>query len=177
MFGFEAPWLAFQGFFDAGGNVLWAIFFATALMWTLIIERLWFVNRIHPQNIAHAGAEWSARSDHSSWAAEAIRRQLISVVSLAVSRHVRLIQALMTLLPLLGLLGTVTGMIQVFNVMASAGTTNPRLMAAGVSAATIPTMSGLVAALSGLWFAVYYSRRQRAELRDVKELLSLEESA
>ncbi len=78
----------------------------------------------------------------------------------------------MTLLPLLGLLGTVTGMIQVFNVMASAGTTNPRLMAAGVSAATIPTMSGLVAAISGLWFAVYYSRRWRHERRRIEELLS-----
>lgn len=177
MFVFEAPWLAFQGFFDAGGNVLWAIFFATALMWTLIIERLWFLKKVHPENVASAGAEWSARANHTSWAAEAIRRQLISGLSLAVSRHVRLIQALMTLLPLLGLLGTVTGMIQVFNVMASAGTTNPRLMAAGVSAATIPTMSGLVAALSGLWFAVYYSRRQRSELQNVEELLSLEESA
>lgn len=177
MFFLEAPWLAFQGFFDAGGNVLWAIFGATMLMWTLIVERLWFLNKVHPQNVASAGLEWSQRTDQSSWAADAIRRQLISGVSLAISRHIRLIQALMTLLPLLGLLGTVTGMIQVFNVMASAGTTNPRLMAAGVSAATIPTMAGLVAALSGLWFAVYFSRRQRAEISRLNELLSVEKTA
>jgi biopolymer transport protein ExbB len=115
--------------------------------------------------------EWSGRADHSSWASRSIRRQLISGISLELKRSVRLIQALMALLPLLGLLGTVTGMIQVFNVMASAGTTNPRLMAAGVSAATIPTMAGLVAALSGLWFAVYYGRRIRAEMRQVEEVL------
>jgi len=175
--GFEAPWLAFQGFFDAGGNVLWAIFLATMLMWTLIIERLWYLNRFHPDNVDRAGKEWAGRSDRSSWASVAIRRQLISTITLAANRHVRLIKALMALLPLLGLLGTVTGMIQVFSVMASAGTTNPRLMAAGVSAATIPTMSGLVAALSGLWFAVYHSRRWSDELRRVQELLVRDEAA
>lgn len=176
MFALESPWLALQGFFDAGGNVLWAIFFATMLMWTLIVERLWFLNKLHPGNVDRAGKEWAKRVDRSSWASVAIRRQLISGITLAANRHVRLIKALMALLPLLGLLGTVTGMIQVFNVMASAGTTNPRLMAAGVSAATIPTMSGLVAALSGLWFAVYYSRRWRDELRRVQELLVRDET-
>ncbi len=177
MFAIELPWLALQGFFDAGGNVLWAIFLATMLMWTLIIERLWFLGRFHPANVARASREWASRPDHDSWASTAIRRQLISGITLAANRHIRLIHALMTLLPLLGLLGTVTGMIQVFNVMASAGTTNPRLMAAGVSAATIPTMSGLVAAISGLWFAVYYSRRWRHERRRIEELLSRDDAS
>lgn len=168
----ESPWLAIQGFFDAGGNVLWAIFLATTLMWTLIIERLWFLRKHHSSNVKQAEEEWSSRKETSSWASIAIRRQLISGISLEMKRYVRIIQALMAMLPLLGLLGTVTGMIQVFNVMASAGTTNPRLMAAGVSAATIPTMAGLVAALSGLWFAVYYRRRSRAEMRHVEEALN-----
>jgi biopolymer transport protein ExbB len=172
MFELDSPWLAFQGFFDAGGSVLWAIFFATMLMWTMIVERLWFLRTHHSGNVERAQAEWSGRTELDSWASRSIRRQLISGVSQELRRYVRLIQALMALLPLLGLLGTVTGMIQVFNVMAFAGTTNPRLMAAGVSAATIPTMSGLVAALSGLWFAVYYSRKSRAEMRRIEELLS-----
>ena len=174
MFAVESPWLAFQGFFDAGGNVLWAIFFATVLMWTLIVERLWFLRRHHGSNVEAAVTEWSLRAERTSWASRCIRRQLISGISLELRRYVRLVQALMALLPLLGLLGTVTGMIQVFNVMAFAGTTNPRLMAAGVSAATIPTMAGLVAALSGLWFAVYYNRRARDEMRRLEEALGLE---
>lgn len=173
---FESPWLAIQGFFDAGGNVLWAIFLATVLMWTMIIERLWFLRRSHPRNVAIAASEWGERSDRNSWFARAVRAQLISGISLQLRQSVRMIQVLMSLLPLLGLLGTVTGMIQVFNVMAMAGTTNARLMAAGVSAATIPTMSGLVAALSGLWFAVYFSRRSQAEMRRVEELLSRDDS-
>jgi biopolymer transport protein ExbB len=52
-------------------------------------------------------------------------------------------------------MGTVTGMISVFDVMASAGMGNPRLMADGVAKATVPTMAGMVGALSGV-FAVYW---------------------
>ena len=45
--------------------------------------------------------------------------------------------------------GTVTGMIEVFQAMAVQGG-NSRSMAAGVSVATIPTMSGMIASLSGM---------------------------
>ena len=78
---------------------------------------------------------------------------MVSEVGVECRHYLPVINALMAILPLLGLLGTVTGMIAVFDVMAFAGTGNARLMAAGVSKATIPTMSGLVAALSGLYFA------------------------
>ena len=169
----EMSWIAIQEFFDTGGNVLWAIFATTGLMWSMIIERLLFFRNAHAVNIEHAEVQWAMQEDHSTWYSQAIRRQLMSCVSLEVHRYIRLIQVLMVMLPLLGLLGTVTGMIQVFNVMAMEGTANPRLMAAGVSAATIPTMAGLVAALSGFWFTVYLKRRVSAEMQRVDELLAV----
>ena len=64
----------------------------------------------------------------------------------------------MALCPLLGLLGTVTGMIEVFDVMAFTGTGNPRLMAGGISKATLPTMTGLVISITGL-FAITFLER------------------
>ena len=67
-------------------------------------------------------------------------------------------KTLVALCPLLGLLGTVTGMIEVFDVMAISGSGNARAMASGVSKATIPTMSGMVAALSGLVISVQMDR-------------------
>ena len=79
-----------------------------------------------------------------------------------------MVKTLVALCPLLGLLGTVTGMIEVFDVMAIAGSGNARAMAAGVSKATIPTMAGMVAAISGLYFSVsdrfarWRERRDRA---------------
>ena len=47
------------------------------------------------------------------------------------------------------LLGTVYGMIEVFEVLAVLGTGNPRAMSTGVAKATIPTMAGMTIALSG----------------------------
>ena len=68
------------------------------------------------------------------------RTQIVSEIECLMMRNTKTIPTLIALLPLLGLLGTVTGMIQVFDVMASLGSGNPRAMANGVSAATIPTM-------------------------------------
>ena len=62
-----------------------------------------------------------------------------------------LIATCVALCPLLGLLGTVTGMIEVFNVMAVTGGGDAKSMAGGVQRSTIPTMAGMVAALSGLF--------------------------
>jgi len=78
-----------------------------------------------------------------------------------------LIKTLVAMCPLIGLLGTVTGMIGVFETMAAQGTSNPRLMAAGISMATIPTMAGMVAALSG----VFFSSRLEAKVKIAREKL------
>jgi biopolymer transport protein ExbB len=78
-----------------------------------------------------------------------------------------LIKTFISLLPLLGLLGTVTGMVQVFEAMTFSGG-NARSMAAGVSAATIPTMSGMVATLSGV-FANTWLTSQVASESDLLE--------
>lgn len=168
---FDGPFIAIRSFFEAGGDVLWAIFAVTALMWALIIERFWFFRTVLPGEVARVRDEWEARAERTSWAAQCIRRQLVSELSIETRRNINLIQVLMVLLPLLGLLGTVTGMIQVFNVMSFVGTSNARLMAGGVSAATIPTMSGLVAALSGFYLAIYLQRRANDEIQHVQGLL------
>jgi biopolymer transport protein ExbB len=164
-------YVAIRSFFEAGGNVLWAILAVTILMWTFIIERLWFFQRILPGRLEQLLRAWFGFTNLSRWQEHSIRRQLISEVSLEAHRYLLLIKTLMAILPLLGLLGTVTGMIQVFEVMAFTGTGNARLMAGGVSAATIPTMSGLVAALSGLYLATYLEQRANNEVKRAEDML------
>lgn len=168
----SAPWIAIRSFFEAGGDVLWGIFAATIIMWTLIIERLWFFRKSLPRHVEVAYREWVERPERSTWASRQIRRQLISEISIAAHHNIGTIHVLMAILPLLGLLGTVTGMIQVFNVMAIAGTSNARLMAGGVSAATLPTMAGLVASLSGLYLAVVLKRRANLARQVITDILS-----
>ena len=57
------------------------------------------------------------------------------------------IKVLAAIAPLMGLLGTVTGMIDVFETMSLFGTGDPKLMAGGISQALITTVLGLVAAI------------------------------
>ncbi len=77
----------------------------------------------------------------------------------------------MAVCPLLGLLGTVTGMIHVFDVMAIQGSGNARAMAAGISMATTPTMAGMVVALSGLFFSSRLQQRAGLERQKAADLL------
>jgi biopolymer transport protein ExbB len=89
-----------------------------------------------------------------SWYARSIRAALLSKISLELMRFLPTIRVLIVLCPLLGLVGTVTGMIHVFDAVAREGTSNAKAVADGVSLATIPTLAGLVTALSGYYFSM-----------------------
>jgi biopolymer transport protein ExbB len=138
-------------FMDAGGIVLWFIACLTFVMWLLVIERFWYFRTVLRHEVGDALAVWQARSEHASWYAVSIRRLLISRIVVNIRHNMTMIKTLVALCPLLGLLGTVTGMIDVFNVLAVSGGGDVRAMAGGVSRATIPTMAGMVAALSGVF--------------------------
>jgi biopolymer transport protein ExbB len=172
------PWVdaieALRAFMERGGSVLLWIAAVTFLMWTLMLERLWYFRRVQPREAKRVMANWLERADHTSWRAEQERRLLVSEVRLKLSQSIPMIKTLVALCPLLGLLGTVTGMIEVFDVMAIAGGGNPRAMAAGVSKATIPTMAGMVAALSGLALSVRLERFAREETKRVADHLTHE---
>lgn len=171
MIWFSDTFEGIRDFFEAGGDVLWIVLFITIVMWTFIIERLWYYRAVHPERVQRAIGSWQARDDQESWFAKRIREQMISEVSIETHRFVILIKTLIAVLPLVGLLGTVTGMIQVFDVMAVMGTGNAREMAGGVSAATLPTMAGMVAALSGLYFGTYLDRKAKVEVEKVEDEL------
>ena len=147
-----------------GGEVLWLITGATFLLWLLIGERFWYFARVHPARVRLVLSEWQARSERTSWYARQIRRELVARIHADLVWSLGTIRTLVAICPLLGLLGTVTGMIEVFEVMALAGSGNARAMAAGISKATIPTMAGMVAALSGLYASAWLERRARYEV-------------
>jgi biopolymer transport protein ExbB len=152
-----------RDFIETGGDVLLVIAVVTAVMWTFILERFWYFRMGGHQREAQRIQDiWDAREDHSSWNAHQIRRLLVSQVELKLTSGIGVVKTLVALCPMLGLLGTVTGMIEVFDVMA-AGSGNTRGMAAGVSKATLPTMAGMVAALSGLLFSIQLERFARDE--------------
>jgi len=160
-----------RGFMELGGDVLYAILVVLFLLWTFILERLWYFYRIYPQAKNQIISEWESRADTRSWHARRIREELISRTSIALKNNIGLIKALIAICPLLGLLGTVTGMVSVFDVMTFAGTGNARAMAAGVSRATVPTMAGMVAALSGVYFGTWLEHKAVTETEKLGDLL------
>jgi len=163
---------AVRDFVERGGNVLLVIAFVTAVMWALIYERFWYFRTQHREELRRVRDLWERRTDHSSWAAHQIRRMLVSDMRLKLRRGLGLIQTVVKVAPMLGLLGTVTGMIEVFDVMAG-GSGNARGMAAGVSKATLPTMAGMVAALSGMLFSIQIARFVQDESERVADSLTL----
>jgi biopolymer transport protein ExbB len=160
-----------RDFMELGGNVLWGVFFITVLMWTFLIERFWYYKKIYPGQREAVIEAWRSRPDTESWYAKRVREKMISEVRIDLTQYLSLIKTCIGVLPLIGLLGTVTGMIMVFDVMAYTGAGNARLMAGGVSAATIPTMAGLVAALSGLAVAARLDHYAKDEAQRVEDSL------
>jgi len=162
---------AIRSFMELGGDVLWGIMLILFLQWMFILERFWYVFRIHPARKQEILNAWESRRDTKSWYAKRIREGMISETSLALKQNIGLIKALIAICPLLGLLGTVTGMITVFDAMTLSGGSNARAMAAGVSMATIPTMAGMVAALTGVYASTWLEQKANIESEKLEDLL------
>jgi biopolymer transport protein ExbB len=170
---FYDAYLAIVQFIELGGGVLYFIAAITFLMWTLIFERFWYFRAEHKTVVREASEKWEGRVERRSWSAHAIREGLISDAADRITGSLPLIQTCVMLCPLLGLLGTVTGMITVFDAMATMGG-NARSMAAGVSQATIPTMSGMIASLSGVLGSTLIKRRVDNEVALIEDHLTFD---
>ncbi len=156
-------------FMERGGDVLYALLLVIFLLWLFILERIAFFSFTYRPQLAHAVSEWEGRKERTSWHAHQVREDLTSQVKMSLETNMSMIKMLVGLCPLFGLLGTVTGMIEVFDIMAFLGSGSPKAMASGISKATIPTMAGMVGAITGV-FALSllqrYIQRQKAQLED-----------
>ena len=156
-------------FMERGGDVLYAIFGLIFILWLMVLERAGYFLFSYKSQLAAAVNEWESRSERRSWAAHQIRQDLIGALTLDLTANMGTIKMLIGLAPLFGLLGTVSGMIEVFDVMALFGNGSPKAMASGISKATIPTMAGMVGALTGVFAQSLLDRfikRQKMHLED-----------
>ena len=140
--------------FERGGMVLWAILAVSMLMWALILERYSYYFWIMPRHREQMLQQWRESKNSSSSSRQWTKSSMVTAFRTGMRRYLVPIHTLADILPLLGLLGTISGMIKVFEVITIFGAGNARGMAAGISEALITTMAGLVTALSGLYFCV-----------------------
>jgi biopolymer transport protein ExbB len=183
----------------SGGPLVWPILLVGLISLALIVERLGFLRKVRANTdqlmgrvnqLVHAGDYDGALAEADSQAGrptsnvikaglalkgcsiEVIENGLTEAMLKELPRLERFLTALKVMAavaPLLGLLGTVTGMINTFQVITAHGTGDPRLMAGGISEALITTQLGLTVAIPVLVAAALLSRKAQRIASDMEE--------
>lgn len=182
------------------------ILFCSVLAAAIIIERLWTLQtkRVLPPDLAAKVWQWvkAEQLDERHLRALASSSPLGQVLAAGLAsrnspreimkeavqdtgRHVvheleRFLNTLGTIAaisPLMGLLGTVWGMIKVFDAITAHGVGNPQTLAGGINEALITTAAGLVVAIPALIGYRYLHRRIDSHVVDMeKEVMKLVEA-
>ncbi|GAA3905632.1 MotA/TolQ/ExbB proton channel family protein [Halomonas cibimaris] len=164
------PWLEpVARLMDAGGGVLVILAGVAVLVFTLGVERFWFYQLSWRPARQDLVRRWAARREHHSWSARTLRHVRAQTLMARLAKPLPWLKLLVALCPLLGLLGTVTGMISVFDSLALNDTGQARAMADGVARATLPTLTGMAIAVVGLLFISrleHVIRREDQRLHD-----------
>ncbi|WP_189466024.1 MotA/TolQ/ExbB proton channel family protein [Litchfieldella qijiaojingensis] len=154
---------------DAGGVVLVVIGVVAAVLFAMALERWWYFRFTHRRARRALIRRWVARRDHTSWSALTLREVWTQALLARLRRTLPWLKLLVGVCPLLGLLGTVTGMISVFDSLALSEVSQARAMADGVARATLPTLVGMAVAVAGLLFTTRLEqliRREDQKLHD-----------
>lgn len=170
-------------YFQAGGPVMAPLLLVSLVMWLLIFNRLFFFRRLWNRDLDSQSAleciVGAATPDHHQYSGavtllvinylrqrgsdrsqdRCIIDENVAWLNRRLDGCLAVIGVLAAIAPLLGLLGTVTGMIATFDVLAVFGTGNSRAMAGGISEALITTQTGLLVAIPGLYMHGYLTRR------------------
>jgi biopolymer transport protein ExbB len=158
-----APFTTYREMRALGGPVVNWIFIACVLMWAIVIERIFYFRRVLPAEAKRLLDQWMSRTNRQTWSSQQIRRAMISKLNSGMSANVQVLRVLVPMCPLLGLLGTVGGMLEVFDSMAARGSADARSMASGISEAMICTLTGLAVSITGLYPTYYFRRKIRHE--------------
>ncbi|SFH78958.1 MotA/TolQ/ExbB proton channel family protein [Modicisalibacter xianhensis] len=154
---------------ESGGAVLVVIALVATALFALGLERWFYWRFTHRKARQALVSRWSARRDHASWSALTLREVWTRDLIARLRQPLPWLKLLVALCPLLGLLGTVTGMIHVFDSLAMTDVGQARAMADGVARATLPTLAGMAVAVVGLLFTTRLEqviRREDQRLHD-----------
>jgi len=152
----EHWYLQVAQFLERGGPLMWILAGFSLVIWTGLLEHLLYLRESVPQLSRTAGELGQCAPGARS---ERLRRMVLSQARSRLERSLPIWRTLVTLCPLLGLIGTVLGMIEVFDSIAVLGTADPRALSNGISRAVLTTMAGLMIALPGLYLVNFVERR------------------
>ena len=158
----------FNVFLETGGEVLVLLVFVSILFWTLIIEKIIYHKIVYKTFSRKLKNHWRDHPQGETWENIQLKTAQVSELKITLFANVSTMQVLIALFPLLGLLGTITGMVNVFDSMSSLGT-NARAMASGISMATIPTMAGMLLAVLGLFAYTQLDTALQKKIRKLRD--------
>jgi biopolymer transport protein ExbB len=138
---------------ELGGPVMWPLLIVSILLWTLVLERYWFLVHSFPALFDRQKRQRVVFQANPVALAETI---------LTLNRYLSLIRTLSGILPMLGLLGTVTGIIETFDLIRIFGSSEAHIVAHGIAEALITTLTGLVMGLFGVSAGYDLNRRAKA---------------
>jgi biopolymer transport protein ExbB len=96
--------------------------------------------------------------------------EIVTVASQRLNRGLPILAVFAAVSPLLGLLGTVTGMIETFQVITLFGAGDPRLMSGGISQALVTTQLGLAVAIPLLLIHSFAQSRANTMVTELDEM-------
>ncbi len=124
--------------------LMYPLFAASILALAIILERLF---------ILHIGVNKSIRRVLHYNESQAKKQVFLW------EKHLNMLGSIATVTPLMGLLGTVLGMITIFDVMMQDGLGQAQKLAGGISEALLTTAVGMSIAIIALFFHRYFNRR------------------
>tara|TARA_B100000989_G_scaffold98825_1_gene72109 strand:+ start:1861 stop:2373 length:513 start_codon:yes stop_codon:yes gene_type:complete len=154
-----------------GGPVLYILFLVTLLIFYIVFNKYLFVYFDKKPWLSTKLDEFMKSNPPSETNLVFVEKTFLSEYQREASSNIKLLEGLIGMCPMIGLLGTVYGMIEVFEVLSFLGTGNPRAMSTGVAKATIPTMASMVITLFGLYFRQDLSQRLDKSNNQIKSLL------
>ena len=160
--------------FIRGGPVLYILFGLTFLIFTLLVDKYLFIFVQSKTWVNSKFTSFVNSNPPSSTKYKFVEATLISNVKRKTASNIKVLDGLIGMTPMIGLLGTVYGMIEVFEVLSFMGTGNPRAMSSGVAKATIPTMAGMVISLFGLYFRQDLNQRMDKIIINLRDSLKSE---
>ena len=157
--------------FDRGGPVLYILFIVTLFIWFIIFSKYLSTSYNNKNWIKNNFDTFSSGVNINRSNIHLFEESFLIHIKRVSTQKLKMWDGLIGLCPMRGLLGTVYGMIEVFEVLAVLGTGNPRAMSTGVAKATIPTMAGMTIALSGLFFKFDLANRVERYQEEARNFL------
>jgi len=153
--------------FIKGGVIIYFLFAVAFLMLFIIVQKFLYIRFFKIFSFQKS----DFFINQPIWIQENIKLNLINQIDFNLNKNVDFLSFLVKVASLLGLLGTIVGMIDVFELISN-GQQELDFIAFGISKATIPTFVGMAISIVGLIFLYFIKREIHTKINKFRNTLS-----